>query len=211
VVARDPHSGEDLWWKFTEQETATVYREMRRDLEALGYIILSVTGDGFSGIKSAFKGIPYQMCQVHMERLVIRETTRRPKLEASKVLLLLAQSLHKTDSHTFRMRLNEFIIRYRDFLNEKSINYDTGRMEYTHQGARKAFRSLSTHGNDLFTFEHNKSIPRHTNSVEGRFSHIRDVINIHRGLSRKQKERALHTLFLFGSISPDEVDLDEYM
>jgi hypothetical protein len=58
---------------------------MREELEALGYIIISVTGDGFGGIRA---GIYFQMCQVHMG-LVIKGTTRNPKLEAGAVLLAL--------------------------------------------------------------------------------------------------------------------------
>lgn len=207
VVARDPYTKEDLWWKFVDQETTTVYREMRRDLEALGYTILSVTGDGFSGIKSAFSSIPYQMCQVHMKRLIIKGTTRKPLLEAGQVLLLMAKTLKDMDSHTMRIHLNEFTLRYRDFLNQKSINPETGHEEWTHRGVRSAWRSLLHFMPDLFTFEHDSGIYKHTNSIEGHFSHIRDVINVHRGLSRTQKERALHTLFLCGSISDDECDL----
>jgi hypothetical protein len=54
VVARDMYKKEDLWWSFTKTETASVYRQMREELEALGYIIISVTGDGFGGIRTAF-------------------------------------------------------------------------------------------------------------------------------------------------------------
>jgi hypothetical protein len=104
VVARDMYKKEDLWWSFTKTETASVYRQMREELEALGYIIISVTGDGFGGIRTAFSGIYFQMCQVHMERLVIKGTTRNPKLEAGAVLLALVRNLHDTDSNTFQRR-----------------------------------------------------------------------------------------------------------
>jgi len=72
VVARDPKQKEDLVWSFTNTETTYAYALLREQLKHLGYTILSVTADGFLGIKSAFYGIPYQMCHVHMERLVIR-------------------------------------------------------------------------------------------------------------------------------------------
>ena len=82
VVARDPYEKENLLWSFEDTETTEVYAWLRQGLETLGYTILSVTGDGFSGIKSAFFGIPYQMCHVHMERLVIQGTTRNPQTQA---------------------------------------------------------------------------------------------------------------------------------
>lgn len=204
VVARDPYEGEDLWWTFTTHETTAVYRQMHEELEALGYTILSVTGDGFGGIKQAFSGIPYQMCHVHMERLVVKGTTRRPKLEAGQALLALVHTLYDTDSHTFRMRVNEYLIRYRDFLNQKTYNSETGREEPTHARLLQALKSLLRFRGDLFTFEHNRKTPTHTNSLEGHFSHIRDVVNVHRGLSRVHKERVLHTLFVLGTIAPDD-------
>jgi hypothetical protein len=78
-------------------------------------IIISVTGDGFGGIRTAFSGIYFQMCQVHMERLVIKGTTRNPKLEAGAVLLALVRNLHDTDSNTFQRRIKQYIEKYRDF------------------------------------------------------------------------------------------------
>jgi len=204
VVARDPYAHEDLWWSFEHTETTTVYRRMPDELTALGYTILSVTGDGFGGIKQAFSGIPYQMCLVHMERLVVKGTTRNPQLEAGKVLLLLVQTLHDTDSRTFRMRLNTYLVRYRTFLHEKTFNFETGREEYTHARLVQAVRSLVRLRDDLFAFEHNKHIPKTTNSLEGHFSHIRDVVGVHRGLSRAHKEKILHVLFLMGTIAPTE-------
>jgi hypothetical protein len=93
VVGRDQETGENLWWSFCHTETWTVYRTMRDELEELGYILLSVTGDGFGAIKQAFVRIPYQMCHVHVERLILKGTTRRPKLEAGAVLLALVRTL----------------------------------------------------------------------------------------------------------------------
>lgn len=129
VVARDPYVHEDLLWLFEETETTSVYTWIREKLEALGYIILSVTGDGFSGITSAFQGIPYQMCHVHMERLVIRGTTQNPQTEAGKVLLALARTLHHhTNSHLFHTRLKAYVERFREFLNEKTTHPVSGQM-----------------------------------------------------------------------------------
>lgn len=184
---------------------------MRHDLVSLGYRIRSVTGDGFSGIKQAFSGIPYQMCHVHMERLVVKGTTQKPKLEAGQVLLALVRTLHDTPSHTFRARLNAYLVHYRDFLNEKTFNIETGREEHTHYRLYQALKSLLRFRNDLFTFEHDRAIPTHTNSLEGHFSHIDDVVGVHRGLSRTQKERVLHTLFLLGSIAPDDDLIEELL
>jgi hypothetical protein len=94
---------------------------MRRELELLGYEILSVTGDGFSGIKQAFLGIPYQMCHIHMERIVILGTTRNPQTEAGMVLLALVKTLKSTDKITFQKRLDKYFKKYNSFLNERTF------------------------------------------------------------------------------------------
>jgi hypothetical protein len=204
VVARDMYKKEDLWWSFTKTETASVYRQMREELEALGYIIISVTGDGFGGIRTAFFGIYFQMCQVHMERLVIKGTTRNPKLEAGAVLLALVRNLHDTDSNTFQRRIKQYIEKYRDFLNEKTFNPITGEQYWTHKELRGSVFSLVRLQKYLFTYEHNRKIPKTTNSLEGHFRHINEVIAIHCGLAREQKEKVLHTILLAGTVAPGE-------
>ncbi len=208
-VIRDPWRGENLWWGFGNTESTSLYLEGRRHLETLGYEIASVTGDGFGGLRTAFSGIPFQMCQVHMERIVIRGTTRKPELEAGAVLLALAKSLHDTDGYTFEKRLFGYFEMYQTFLEEKTIHPISGKRSWTHEGIHQAAHSLKAFKQFLFTFERDKRIPRTTNSLEGHFSHVRDIVEIHRGLSRKQKERVLHSIFMAGSIAPKKKKLDE--
>jgi hypothetical protein len=211
VVARDMYRKECLVWYFRDQEDTTVYVMIRQELEALGYTILSVTGDGFSGIRAAFKGIPFQMCHVHMERIVTRKITTNPKLEAGKVLLALVKSLHDTNSYIFRTRLNEYILMYRDFLNEKSLNYDTGREEFTHRNLRSAVRSLRSLTPFLFTFEHDERIHRTTNSLEGFFRHVKRIVRVHCGISRAHLEKVLSSIFLVGSTGKSMGELEKIL
>lgn len=202
AVLRDPVAKENLVWQFAPTETTSLYSGLQQQLTELGYTILSVTADGFSGIQSAFSGIPFQMCQVHMERLVTRGTTKNPQTEAGVVLLALVRTLHTTDSHTFNRRLDMYITKYRDFLNEKTTHPVTGERYWTHKELRSAVMSLIHYRKYLFTFEHNKKIPKTTNSLEGHFSHINEIIAIHRGLSRPQKQKVLNTIFLASTIAP---------
>ena len=202
---------ENLWWAFAETERTSVYATMRQELEDNGYSILSVTGDGFGGIKSAFYSVPYQMCLVHMERLVVKGTTRNPLLEAGQVLLALTKTLHTTESRIWNKRLDQYVERYRDFLNEKTTNPLTGDQYWTHENLRLALMRLLRHRKYLFTFEQDKNIPKTTNSLEGHFSHIRDVVGVHRGLSRLQKQKVLHSIFLASTIAPDKKKLDQIL
>jgi hypothetical protein len=180
-------------------------------LEEKGYTILSVTGDGFSAIRQAFLGIPYQMCLVHMERIVIRGTTRNPLLLQGQVLLALTRSLFDTNRETFTQRLNEYTFMYRDFLNEKAISLVTGKPWFVHDDLRRAYLSIKNFLPYLFTYEKNRNIPVTTNSIEGHFAHIRDIVNIHRGASKILKEKMLHTILLASTIAPNDEDLKDFV
>lgn len=207
VVFRDPKRKENVWWKFCDTETTAVYREGREHLESLGYIIKSVTGDGFGGIRQAFLGIPFQMCQVHMERLVIQRVSKNPQTEAGIAVLALVKTLKDTDAKTFNRRINLFVEKYRDFLNEKTTHPLSEEWSYTHEGVRLATFSLVRFREYLFTYEKDKRIYKTTNSIEGHFSHVKDILKVHRGLSRVQKEKVLNSILLASSIAPSEKKL----
>ncbi len=212
IVARDQLTKEDLFWLFAETETTYAYSLLRDKLEALGYTILSVTSDGFPGVKTAFSDIPIQMCHVHMERGVIRGTTRKPLTEAGQVLLALVRTLHENaDEETFNRRLNAFTAKYRKFLSEKTTHPFTGDWSWTHEGVRQALNRIILQRNYLFTYKQNKNIPRTTNSLEGHFSHIKNIVGIHRGLSEAHKQKMLNTILLASSIAPSQDKLDEIL
>jgi hypothetical protein len=200
IVFRDPKEKENLWWKSGDEETESIYREGRNYLESIGYEIVSVTGDGFSGLRKGFFGIQFQMCLKHMKDIIQRGTTRNPILEAGKVLLALSKTLHKTDKVTFETRFKQYLEMYRDFLNEKTTSMETGVSEFTHKDLRQATTSLARFLPYLFTYENDKDIPKTSNSLEGHFGHIKDILSIHRGMSRPLKEKVLDTILLNSSI-----------
>jgi hypothetical protein len=204
IVFKDAATSEDLWWAFSATETTSIYLKGRQELEKIGYVILSVTGDGFSGIRSAFAGILFQMCHVHMERLVTGGTTKKPKLEAGVVLLALIRTIHVSGRRTFMRRLNWYIQKYRDFLNERTTVPHTGETFWTHENVRAVTLSLQRLSAYLFTFEKDPLIPKTTNALEGHFRHIKDIVEVHPGLSRRQKEKMLHTILLESTIAPEE-------
>lgn len=211
IVARDADQHENLAWLFADTETTSGYLILRDQLTLLGYTILSVTGDGFGGITTAFSGIPYQMCQVHMERLVTMRTTRKPQTEAGQVLLALARSLHTTNSHVFHTRLVTYVERYQEVLNAKTYNSLSGEWDWTHRPLRQATLSLQRLHRYLFTFEHDTAIPKTTNSLEGHFAHLKLYLGVHRGVNRDQAQRILHSLLLASSVSPEQEILDEIL
>ena len=207
VVFRDYYAKEDLWWTYAHTETTSLYYEGRQYLERLGYTIESVTADGFGGIKQAFSGIPYQMCHVHMERLLRKGTTRNPLTEAGKVLRALTLSLFDTTSILFKQRYQHYLDKYRSFLNEKSLNTETGRLDWTHERLHTASLSIYTHLPYLFTYESNPMIPTTSNALEAHFRHINEVTAVHCGLSRPQKQKLISTILLASTIAPSDEKL----
>ena len=204
LVARDAYSKENIAWLFSDYESTSAYSALRDNIEQNGYAILSVTGDGFSGIKSAFFGIPYQMCHVHMERLITEGTTKKPQTEAGQVLLALTKTLHNTNSHVFTTRLNQYIKKYSSFLNERTYNPETGRREWTHRPLRSAATSLVNWRKYLFTYEHHKNIPKTTNSLEGHFSHLKSIVKLHRGANKAHTQMVIHSILLSSTIAPKD-------
>ena len=210
LVFRDQANKENLWWKFIDEERLVYYKEGRDHLVSLGYIILSVTCDGFSGLPELFSPLPVQFCHFHQAQIVRRYTTQNPKIEAGHELLQLVKTLTLTTEKIFEHRLNLFIDKYRTFLNEKTTNPLTGESFYTHKKLRSAVRSLQLHVHMLFTFERFPllRIPTTTNSLESHFSHIKDVVRIHRGLSLHLKQKMIHTILLNSSIvlKPERIE-----
>lgn len=207
VVFRDFYEGEDLWHSYAHTETTSIYREGREYLEQQGYTIISVTADGFGGIKQAFSGIPYQMCHVHMERLLRLGTTRNPKTEAGKVFRAFTLSLFDTTSSVFKQRYKDYLRLYTPFLNETSFNPETGRKEWRHEKLRTASLSLFVHLPYLFTFETDHKIPHDSNALESHFRHINEVCAIHCGLTPYQKQKLISTIVLASTIAPTEGEL----
>ncbi len=207
IVFRDPKKKENLWWKYADTENERDYREGKEYLEKIGYTIVSITGDGFGGLRRAFYDIPYQMCLVHMERIIIRGTTRNPILKAGQVLLALIKTVFDTDEELFKIRFNKYIGLYGEFINEKAISEITGKPWYVHEDLRNASLSLQRFIPYLFTFKKDKDIPPTTNSLEGHFAHIRDVVNIHRGASKELKQKIIHIILLASTIAPDDEEI----
>jgi hypothetical protein len=204
IVFRDFHSKENLWWKFVDDETVSSYMQGRVFLEEKGYEIISVTCDGLPGLVNVFKDeIPVQFCHFHEAQIVRRYVTENPKLIQGHELLDLVQCLTITNESIFKHRLNLYIDRHREFLNEKTKDFATDKSFFTHQRLRAAIHSLIRNLPLLFTYQKfpELKIPNTTNALESHFSHIKDVVRIHRGLSISLKQKMIHTILLNSSIA----------
>ena len=202
TLFRDFDQKENLWWSFVDTETKDVYLRGRIVLESLGYQILSVTADGFGGVAKVFEDLPFQLCQFHMMKTVTKYITTKPLTEAGQVFRALIKTLPYTDKKIFEKRFSWFLMKYFAFLNEKTWSNETGTYSYTHEKLRRAVFSVQRGLPYLFTYEKDGKIPKTTNSAESHFSHLKDVLRIHRGLSRAMKQKVIQTIFLASTIAP---------
>lgn len=191
IVFRDPNLKKSLWWKSVSCEKAEIYLSGKNRLEEAGFAIKAVVLDGRPGIREVFEGIPVQMCHFHQKQIIKRYLTSYPKLPAGQELRMITKTLTETDCQTFTNELNMWHEKWESFLKQKTTDTETGRWFYTHKRIRSAYRSLKTNLPYLFTYQKypELNIPNTTNSLDGFFSRLKGLLNVHRGLSPARRRR----------------------
>jgi hypothetical protein len=117
--------------------------------------------------------------------IVKRYITRFPKLEASIELKRICTRLKYSNEVRFTKVLDIWYLKYKDFLNEESINWNTGEITFTHKRLVSAYKSLRTNLSNLFTYKNysNLSIANTTNDINGGvFSHLKKLAKVHPGI-----------------------------
>ncbi len=188
-VIRSPHLKRNLVWKVTLTESAKTYHELRWRLEKQGFEIQAAVVDGRPGLIEVFWDVPIQMCHFHQIAIMTRYLTTRPKLIAGQTLRHIALCISKSNEDEMRKTLNNWHDKWKEFLKEKTFNPATKRWFYTHKRLRSAFRSINRNLSILYTYQKypELNIPNTTNSLDGTFSHVKDMLRIHRGLKKNRK------------------------
>lgn len=170
------------------------YQEIKEDLTnliKLGVHIESITTDGHKSIlKAVKKSLPdviVQRCLVHIQRMCLLWLTRFPKhdggMELRRLVLLLLQIKTENDRLYWIKELEQWHERYKDYLQQKSYNETTGRYWYTHKLLRRSYFSIKSALPNMFHYLYNPKIPHTTNGIEGFFSHLKNHLDLHRGLT----------------------------
>ena len=170
-----------------KNETIERYRQEVAALQERGVVIQSIICDGRSGLLQAFPSTPVQMCQFHQIKIIVRYLSKKPKSEAARGLRAL--TLTGSSKDRFIKNLHDWLMRHEVFLNERSVNAETGRSHYTHKKLRSACHSLKRHSPWLFTFEDFPalSIPNTTHLLEGKFGDMKRLLKCHHGLQKANK------------------------
>ena len=189
LVIKDAHRGVVLWYKFLhKKETLADYIQGIKCLQLQGFVVDGVVCDGLKGGRQILEGIPFQLCQFHELKFVRQRLTKRPKTDAAKQLLSIANSMTHTDKESFEGQVAMWFARWDSYLKERTIGED-GKSHYTHKRLRTAAKSLQRNMDILWTFYDHPElhIPNTNNAMEAFFSKIKKLVDLHNGLTRERK------------------------
>jgi hypothetical protein len=189
MLFKDAITNENLLKYYVRNESNFLYKKGIEELISRGYVVIAIVSDGRKGLVQLFKLIPVQMCQFHQVAIIRRYLTKNPKLPASIELKELVMMLKLTDRESFEGALNDWHVKWQEFLNERTLNIETGRSYYTHKRLRSAYRSLKSNLPWLFTWYDciELNIPNTTNAIDGHFADLKNKLRNHNGLSMKRK------------------------
>ena len=153
MVLYDGISGQALSVDEVKSETNALYFEAVCNIREKGINIQSITCDGKKGLMQMFADIPVQLCHFHQVKTVNRYLTRKPKTAAAQDLRELVLTLKNNNRLQFESALNGWFERHKSFLNERTVNPETGKSHYTHKRLRSTCNSLKRNLNYLFAFE----------------------------------------------------------
>lgn len=181
-----------IWFKEIKTEGVKHLRDGLHEIKTAGYKVASVTMDGRKGyahtIRQVLGNVPIQMCLFHQRAIIRRYITDRPKTLCGSELKALMCQLEKLSPEAFIEAFYLLKLKHKETLS--ALN-EAG--DYRHKKLRAAFRSLQTNLHAMFTYSDisNMNIPKTTNQLEGYFGHLKERIKIHRGLTQKNKKKAI--------------------
>jgi transposase-like protein len=174
------------------------YEEIKEDLNnliMLGLHLESITTDGHKSIlraiKKALPNVVTQRCLVHIQRMCLLWLTRYPKYLAGVELRALVLMILKIKTDNERLHwtkeLENWHKRHKNYLQEKTIDPLSGRYWYTHKLLRRSYYTIKRALPNMFHYIGNPKIPSTTNGIEGFFSHIKNHLDLHRGLTLQHR------------------------
>ena len=189
MLFKDAITKTNLLKYYVKAESNTLYKQGIDELQNRGYEITAIVCDGRRGLLQSFQNTPVQMCQFHQAAIIRRYLTNNPKMPAAIELKVIVGIMSQTDKESFEGGLQDWYIQWKDFLNERTFNPETGKSSFTHKRLRSAYRSLKTNMKWLFTWYDfiELNIPNTTNAIEGHFSDLKNKLRNHNGLSRQRK------------------------
>jgi hypothetical protein len=206
---QDHQDGYTQLIRFTDGEH---YREIKEDLDnliKLGVQIESITTDGHKSmlraIRKSLPDVPAQRCLIHIQRMCLLWLTRFPKhqagVELRALVLMLLRIKTGNDQLYWTRELQAWYSRHEGYLKEKTLQEQTGRYWYTHKLLRRSYFTIKRALPNMFHYLSNPQIPSTTNGIEGFFSHLKNHLDLHRGLTT---EHRIHFIKWYVYLSNDK-------
>lgn len=197
-VIRETHLRKNLYVQEVQTESVDSYRQGRNHLEERGYTFKAIVLDGRPGVRQLFSDIPIQMCHFHQRQIITRYLTNNPKLAAGIELKKIMITLCRTNEKDFSSAIYNWYQRWSYFLKERTADSLTGKWFYTHKRLRSAYRSLKMNLPYLFTYQKypELNIPNTTNSLDGCFAYLKELVRVHRGANKEFKRKIIHDILL---------------
>ena len=181
--------------RFSDGEHYEQIKEDLQNLIQLGVKLESITTDGHKSIlkavKQALPELTVQRCLVHIQRMCLIWLTKFPKHKAGqelRQLALLLLKIHTVNDRIFWERsFRKWHKNHKQYINEKTYNHESGRYWYTHKLLRRSYQTINRALPNMFHYLDNPSIPKTTNGIEGYFSHLKNHLDLHRGLTTKNR------------------------
>lgn len=192
-------------YRETDKEKLREIKEDLENLKKLGVEIESITCDGHKSILKAihkvFPKVTVQRCLVHIKRQVKNYLSSNPQHTISRELLYLSKEITyiKTIEHS-----NDWLLRFKawydtnfEYINQKTINEDTGREWFTHKNLHLATSLIINAIPNMFSYLDNPDIPYTTNRLESYFTHLKEKLTLHRGLRFTAKKNFIKWYLYF--------------
>lgn len=195
ICYQDDHDGYTQLIRFTDGEHYDEIKEDLSNLIKLGIQIESITSDGhksiIKAIKSSMPEVIAQRCLVHIQRMCLLWLTRFPKhvagQELRRLVLLILKIKTQNDKIFWIHEFREWHERHKVYINEKTYIPETERFWYTHKLLRRSYYTIKKAMPNMFHYLSNPKIPNTTNGIEGFFGHLKNHLDLHRGLSLKNR------------------------
>ena len=127
MVFKNSLDGVVLYKQYVHYETNTLYLAGISEIARRGIDIQGIVCDGRRGLFGLFGAIPLQMCQFHQIQIVLRYLTRKPKTQAAIELKKLTLKMKQQSKEEFVNCLNNWYLRWSDYLNERRKSPSTGK------------------------------------------------------------------------------------
>jgi transposase-like protein len=166
-----------------------------------------MTVDGHKGTLKAIREVltetKIQRCLVHLQRQSLIWLTKRPKHQPAKDLRKLVLIISKITTHNDKIdwlkQFRNWEKTHKPFYQQKSFNQNTDRYWYTHKLLRRTYMYIKSAIPNMFHFLDDSAIPKTTNGIEGFFSHLKNHLDVHRGLSVEHRKNFIKWYVFFAN------------